>query len=86
MRGFTGDKFFNEVFLHESLMYIDFVYTLRDMGIDVVQIYDGFYLRKGLVDEQELEWMMRECAMKYLAEYRAWLKRDGQAVDLSRAA
>ena len=86
MRGFTGDKFFNEVFLHESLIYIDFVHALREMGIDVVQIYDGFYLRKGLVAEHELEWMMRECAMKYLAEYRAWLKRDGQAVDLSRAA
>lgn len=86
MRGFTGDKFFNEVFLHESLMYIDFVYTLRDMGIDVVQIYDGFYLRKGLIDEKELEWIMRECAMKYLADYRAWLKGNGQAADYGRAA
>ena len=86
MRGFTGDKFFNEVFLHESLMYIDFVYALRNMGIDVVQIYDGFYLRKGLIDEPELERIMRECAMKYLADYRAWLKGDGQAVDLGRAA
>ena len=67
-------------------MYIDFVYALRNMGIDIVQIYDGFYLRKGPVAEHELEWMMRECAMKYLAEYRAWLKGDGQAVDLGRAA
>lgn len=86
MRGFTGDKFFNEVFLHESLMYLDFVYALRSMGIDVVQIYDGFYLRKGLVVEQDLEWMMRECAMKYLADYRVWLKGNGQAADLGRAA
>lgn len=86
MRGFTGDKFFNEVFLHESLMYIDFVYALRNMGIDVVQIYDGFYLRKGLIDEQELEWIMRECAMKYLADYRAWLKGNRQAADYGRAA
>ena len=86
MRGFTGDKFFNEVFLHESLMYIDFVYALRNLGIEVVQIYDGFYLRKGLVAEQELEWMMRECATKYLADYRTWLKGDGLAADLGRAA
>lgn len=86
MRGFTGDKFFNEVFLHESLMYIDFVYALRNMGIDVVQIYDGFYRRKGLIDEKELEWIMRECAMNYLADYRAWLKGDGLAADLGRAA
>lgn len=86
MCGFTGDKFFNEVFLHESLMYIDFVHALRDMGIDVVQIYDGFYLRKGLIDERELEWMMRECAMRYLAEYRAWLKGGRQTADFGKAA
>ena len=86
MRGFTGDKFFNEVFLHESLMYIDFVHTLREMGIEGVQIYDGFYLRKGLVAEHDLEWMMRECAMKYLADYRAWLKGDGLTADFGKAA
>ncbi len=86
MRGFTGDKFFNEVFLHESLMYIDFVYELRSMGIDVVQIYDGFYLRKGLVAEHELEWMMHECATKYLADYLTWRKRDGLAAGFGKAA
>ncbi len=85
MRGFTGDKFFNEVFLHESLMYIDFVYALRDMGIDVVQIYDGFYLRKGLMGECELERMMHDFAKKYLVDYRAWFKGGGPTADYGRA-
>lgn len=74
MRRFTDEKFFNEVFLHESLLYIDFVYELRMRGIEVVQIYDGFYLRQGVVSEEELEGLMRECAMKYLNDYREWLK------------
>ena len=74
MRKFTGDKFFNEVFLHESLLYIDFVYELRMRGIEVVQIYDGFYLRQGVVSEEELEGLMRQCAMRYLQDYRGWLK------------
>ncbi|MGN0854019.1 MAG: hypothetical protein ACI4R9_00700 [Kiritimatiellia bacterium] len=74
MRKFTGEKFFNEVFLHESLLYIDFVYELRMRGIEVVQIYDGFYLRQGVASEEELEGLMRECAMRYLQDYRGWLK------------
>ena len=86
MRGFTGDKFFNEVFLHESLIYIDFVYALRNVGIDVVQVYDGFYLREGVISKEELERLIRECAMRYLADYRAWLTENGQAADFGKAA
>ena len=33
----------NEVFLHESCLYLDLVKVLRDSGIKVVQVYDGFY-------------------------------------------
>lgn len=33
----------NEVFLHESCLYLDLVKALRDRGIKVVQVYDGFY-------------------------------------------
>ena len=71
---FTGEKFFNEVFLHESLLYIDFVYELRMRGIEVVQIYDGFYIPQGSISIEELEQLMRDCAMNYLGEYRNWLK------------
>ena len=33
----------SEVFLHESCIYLDLVKALRDKGIKVVQVYDGFY-------------------------------------------
>lgn len=33
----------SEVFLHESCIYLDLVKALRDSGIRVVQVYDGFY-------------------------------------------
>lgn len=73
MRSFTGNSLYNEIFLHESLLYIDFVYELRRRGIKVVQIYDGFYLPVGYISSDELEQLMHECAMKYLDDYRKWL-------------
>ena len=33
----------SEVFLHESCIYLDLVKSLREKGINVVQVYDGFY-------------------------------------------
>lgn len=74
MRGFTGEPLYNEIFLHESLIYIDFVYELRRRGIKVVQIYDGFYIPQGSISIEELERLMRDCALNYLKEYRNWLK------------
>ena len=73
MLAFTGEKFFNEVFLHESLLYIDFVYELRSRGIEVVQVYDGFYLRQGAISGLELDSIMQKCAMKYYEDYMAWM-------------
>ena len=73
MVSFTGRKFYNEIFLHESLLYIDFVHELRQRGIEVVQVYDGFYMREGAASNEELERLMRQCAMRYYADYRTWL-------------
>ncbi|MBQ3287955.1 MAG: hypothetical protein IJH50_00920 [Kiritimatiellae bacterium] len=73
MEAFAGKSLYNEIFLHESLLYIDFVYELRRMGIKVVQIYDGFYFRQGDMGIGNLERLMRVCAMNYLNDYRKWL-------------
>ena len=73
MHRFTGEKFYNEIFLHESLLYIDFVCDLRRRGIDVVQVYDGFYMRDGVISIEELEALMKECAMKYKGDYDQWM-------------
>ena len=73
MLAFTGDKLDSEIFLHESLLYIDFVYRLREeLKLDVVQIYDGFYLREGSITNESLEHIMRQCALQYKVEYDAW--------------
>lgn len=74
MKRFAGESLYNEIFLHESLIYIDFVYELRKRGIKVVQIYDGFYIPEGDISVEELELLMCDCAMNYLNEYRNWLK------------
>ena len=46
---YTGKSLDSEVFLHESLIYLDFVYALwKEHAIDCVQIYDGFYFSKKM--------------------------------------
>jgi len=74
MRNFTGDKFDSEVFFHESMLYLDFVWELRQQGISVVQVYDGFYLADAQIGTFELDALMHECAMSYLEDYRKWSK------------
>lgn len=46
----------NEVFLHESCIYLDLVKYLRDNGCKVVQVYDGFYSDQDIagICEKEL--------------------------------
>ena len=83
MEAFTGEKFHNEIFLHESLLYVDFVYWLRkERGVPVTQIYDGFYVEKGGIDEEELECELERCARKYLADYRQWRRLTSGRCDL----
>jgi len=72
MREFTGSKFDSEIFLHESMLYLDFVWELRQRGINVVQVYDGFYLPCKSISIDELEELMRQCAMNYLDDFKCW--------------
>ena len=86
MTQFTGAKLFNEVFLHESLLYIDFVLELRRAVIwqDVVQIYDGFYIKHSCAkSREELDKMMLDCALQYYADYRKW--KESQHLIAARA-
>ena len=42
-----GPSWDSEIFLHESCIYMDLLeFLLRD-GLDVVQVYDGFYVKKN---------------------------------------
>lgn len=53
------------IFMHESEVYLKFVTKLREMNIRVVQIYDGFYLQKGSISEDELNNMLKDIVIEY---------------------
>ena len=77
MEAYTGQRMGSEVFLWESLLYVDFAYWLRKgMGLEMVQVYDGFYLRKGQMDRGCLDRKMKELALAFLEEYRGWRNRE----------
>lgn len=63
-----------EVFFHESCIYLDVIDKLLTMGINVAQVYDCFYFKKGEMPENMKE-IIKECAMNY---YNTWIvpKKD----------
>lgn len=78
MEKFTGQSLDSEIFLHESNIYIKFVYGLRkDLGLKVVQVYDAFYFGKGDIDRQALEDRLKDCAMGYAKRHGAWKEDRG---------
>ena len=54
--------------MHESEVYLQFVTKLRERGLRVVQIYDGFYLQKGSISESELNNMLKDIIMTYVSK------------------
>lgn len=72
MRQFTGQKFDSEIFLHESLLYTDFVWELRRQGIRVVQVYDGFYFHRKALSKADAAELIKKCAMNYHADFKKW--------------
>lgn len=55
------------IFMKESEVYLEFVTKLRKRGLRVVQIYDGFYLQKGSISEEELNNMLKEVTLNISA-------------------
>lgn len=53
MTDVIGNPFDSEIFLHESCIYMDLCKELLDRGFDVVQVYDGFYVRKNNEYDQQ---------------------------------
>lgn len=51
------------IFMRESEVYLKFVDLLRQKGLRVVQIYDGFYLEKGSISEEELNKLLKEVVL-----------------------
>lgn len=56
------------IFMHESEVYLQFVTKLRERGLRVVQIYDGFYLQKGGISENELNNILKDIVIAYASK------------------
>lgn len=66
MERFTGKSLDNLVFMHESNIFIRFLYRLRvNMGLKIVQVYDCFYFEKGTITKYMLDEILKDCAMEY---------------------
>ena len=70
----------NEIFLHESCIYLDVLKELLDDGYFVWECYDAFYARKDGVTQEEYEKyvteLVEEKANDYIARYGAY--QEGQ--------
>lgn len=56
------------IFMYESEIYLKFVTEIRKKGIRVVQIYDGFYLKKGSITEKELSDLLEKITLEYVKD------------------
>lgn len=56
------------IFQYESEIYLEFVTKLRERGLRVVQIYDGFYLEKGSISETELNNLLKDIIIAYASK------------------
>ena len=61
-----GDTYDSEIFLHESCIYLQVAKIIRERGIKLVQIYDGFYTDKKVEDIEDI---VKEVAEKYYREH-----------------
>ena len=61
-----GQTYDSEIFLHESCIYLEVAKIIRERGIKLVQIYDGFYTDKKVEDIEDI---VKEVAEKYYREY-----------------
>jgi|GEM_PF-6660941 len=65
------------VFLHESCIYLEVRRELAKRNIDVVQVYDGFYFKKGTMPS-DMDEIIQASALKYFQskkDFRIFAKR-----------
>jgi hypothetical protein len=71
-----GKSYGSEIFLHESCIYIDVFSALIERGYRVIQIYDGFFI-KGILSEEEqteIHSIIKACAEAYYTRHIAPLR------------
>ncbi len=60
-----GTPFCSEIFLHESNIYIMAREELIKKGIECLQVYDAFFVRKSETSQEEVYSIIKECAQSY---------------------
>ena len=71
-----GRSYGSEIFLHESCIYLDVFAALVKRGFRLIQIYDGFFL-KGILSEEEtaeIHNIIKQCAEAYYSRHIAPLR------------
>ena len=65
-----GDHLYdNEIFFHESCIYMNVLYELLNLGFFVWQCYDAFYAKKGNVEQEEFENLVSEIVAEKANSY-----------------
>lgn len=63
-----GKSYSSEIFLHESCIYTQVAHRMRNMGYQVIQIYDGFFTDKPF-DSNTFRSLVKSEAMRYYRKY-----------------
>ena len=75
MTDIIGEPFDSEIFLHESCIYMQLVNELFKLGFDVIQVYDGFYVRnRDDVNEEQFNDIVNDLldtiTLNYIKSYK----------------
>jgi len=66
----VGKLYDSEIFFHESCIYMDVLAELLNRGVNVLQIYDGFYTD---VEVKDIEEIIEDKALNY---YKRYINKD----------
>lgn len=70
MRDIIGQSYDSEIFLHESCVYMQLVDELFKLGFDVIQVYDGFFVRnRDNVTQENLNSVINDKLDKIVLDY-----------------
>lgn len=74
MTDIIGESFDSEIFLHESCIYMQLVNELFKLGFDIIQVYDGFYVKnRDDVNQEQFNDIVNDLldsiTLKYIKSY-----------------
>ena len=77
--GQHNSVFDTSVFYHESCIYLEVRRVLAERGIDVVQVYDGFFFKKGTMPS-DMDDILRQATKRYLNVSKTYYEMLSQSL------